>query len=130
MTYKILICPVCAEQVDDDPYEGARCYHAEYGNVEPVEVSVAIDAAEFASRRGLALFRLQEDKREIAFREAERRWFASLPKEERARIKAERRAQMSPMGRLLDDMVESMVEDARRMANESFSWDGGVLNGV
>jgi len=110
--YSVLICPVCLEQVADDPEYGSSCYHDEYGEVDAIRVMA--EPQGLVPARGLALFKLQENKRELAFREAERRWFANLPREERDRREAERRASMTPSARMMEDALKSMIADTRR----------------
>lgn len=75
-SYELLICPVCGSQVEPDYEEGRTCFHEDYGGyIEPVEVDAVPDAEQLRSRQALARFRLQEDRREAAFKLAERRWF-------------------------------------------------------
>lgn len=111
-SYELLICPVCLKQVEWDAEYGSTCYHDEYGEVEAVRVEA--EPKGLTPARHLALFRLQEQKREVSFREAERRWFANLPQEERERIDAERLAKMTSFDRMMDQALKSMIEDSKR----------------
>lgn len=112
--YTLSICPVCGDQVEPDYEEGRTCFHEEFGGyVEPVEVDALPDAAQLQSRQALALFRLQEDRREADFRLAARRWYENLSvadrfweDERRKRVRQQEIEAMSPMGRAMASMVD------------------------
>lgn len=116
LTYTLLLCPVCLEQVEHDPEYGAGCYHEEYGgNVDAIEVEVlSLDRMDLYPKRDLALFRLQEDRREADFRLAEQRWYDSLSvadrfweDERRKRVRREEGAGASSLSGFMRVMQEA-----------------------
>jgi hypothetical protein len=122
-TYKLLICPVCLEQVEWDREEGSACFHAEYGHVEAIEVSADPDQAQLTIRKGLALFRLQEDRREAAFRQADRDWYANLSVADRfwhdQRVDRDRREAQARRLASLAPGVRRMEETMRQVWSSS-----------
>lgn len=109
MSYEILVCPVCLQQMEHDPEYGSDCYHDEYGgSVEAIRLTV--EPQNLSLTRDLALFRLQDAKREAAFKLAERRVYEKLSQEEKDRLKAERWAKMSPMEKALHQQLEGQRE--------------------
>jgi hypothetical protein len=119
MRYEVLVCPECGEQLEDDREYGASCFKH---NAEPITVEAYIDEAQFASKRGLALFRNAQEQRERDFLLAQNRWFRSLPKEEQKRLTEERRAGMDPMTRMLDEYMEASVKEMRDNLNRGPFW--------
>lgn len=115
-----LICPVCLEQLEPDEDSDGRHFH--YGtSVEPIEVDTYPYLAELKSKRDLALFRLQTDIRDHAFKVGEERWYGNLSVEDRfwedqrrEKARRERRARMSKVELALTQMVEWQVEDLER----------------
>lgn len=107
--YHVRLCPVCLEQLEDEE----ACWHGEYGGaVEAIAVVAVADQAHLNSQRGLALFRLQEDRRDADFAEGERRWYENLSvadrfweDERRKKLRREQLAAMSPMDRAFVSMV-------------------------
>lgn len=119
--YKILVCPVCREQIQDDYEYGRYCWHAEFGgDVEAVEVSAVpleLSAAIDARQDYLAPLRRKEETRSAMLN-----WFGSLPQEEQDRREAERRAALSPMARAMEDMIVADIERHRE-------WRGFLTGG-
>lgn len=77
-----LICPVCLEQLEPDEDSDGRHFH--YGtSVEPIEVETYPYLVDLRSKRDLALFRLQTDIRDHAFRVGEERWYGNLSVKDR-----------------------------------------------
>jgi len=112
-TYSILVCPVCAEQMEEPDREYGTDTHQHDGiAVEPIEVAAELDQGAFLSAAGLARFRMQDEIREAVLQDAERAWFASLPKEERDRAEAERRRYLSPMALALEDHLKGMTRES------------------
>jgi Lon protease-like protein len=113
VSYKILVCPVCAEQMAEPDYEYGTDTHRHYGiGVEPIEVAAEIDHSAFLSTAGLARFRMQDEIREAAFIEAGRAWFRKLPLEERERAEVERRRYIDPLTLALEDQMKAAGRDS------------------
>lgn len=100
--YKLRVCPVCLTQMEDDEC----CWHDEFRNaITPIGVRVDLDAADLQAKRGLALFRLEQLRRESDFAAAERRWYENLSVADRfwedvRRDKARRQAQAARLARI------------------------------
>lgn len=118
--YTLLVCPVCLEQTwESFGWEGesANHFHEEWGEVEPLRLKV--DLPDFAELREAALLALQPQKAEQAKRKAEREAFEALPETEKERIRAEKRAAMSPMERLLHDSIGAQLKDSRGLLSRT-----------
>lgn len=121
MSLVLHICPVCGEQVVPFPDGDESCYHAEYGgDIRPVEVAAVPDPADLRARTALALFRLQEDRRDAAFREAARRWYENLSV-------ADRFWEDSRRKRVRREQVEAMRPFDRTVAMLADSWGGDLM---
>lgn len=77
--YRVLLCPVCLEQVAEPDYEYGSDDHTHDGvDVETIEVDPLASEAELRSHQDLALFRLEQESRGPAFAQAERDWYDNL----------------------------------------------------
>lgn len=134
-SFTILICPACGEGVEVD-HEGDPHFHTDWGGyVEPVEVDAVPDQVQVRSRVALARFRLQEDCREAAFRQAEQDWYRNLSvadrfweDQRRIRRRRESLAAMRPFDRtmamLTDTWMGSAAMTRQLFSDYRFSWAG------
>lgn len=117
--YELHICPVCFAPASADEYaDEPACWHEEYGPVEAIVVSAEPDAAQLRARRALALFRLQEERRERDFRVAEERWYENLSVADRfwedsrrKRIRREELKAAAPMERAMMSMLDGWKDN-------------------
>lgn len=120
--YRILICPVCQEQVSEDRDYGAACYHEDYGYVEPVEIPVVAVNARIVAAAVAAVRPSLRDQREAASeRKRKQAEWDALPQGEKDRIKAERWEKMTPEQKAMQTMVEAMRKDFSRQAFGGFT---------
>ena len=125
--YEILVCPICGDQIHEDYEYGARCHHAEYGEVEAVAVKV--EPKNLENVMALGRLRLQTQREDVAWREAERRVFLALPKEERERIKAERLAAMNPIHSMIEATIREEIDRINRWSGLWRNYEGTAPNG-
>lgn len=124
MPFTIAICPVCREQINWDDDVSPGCTHLEYGGwVDAIEVDVTPDVDQLRSRCDLAVFRLQEDRREQAFRDAERAWYANLSVADRfwedQRRKRVHREGLADLPRM--DAINSVIQE---------TWQGAAFDAL
>lgn len=109
--YRILVCPVCREQVSEDYETGGYCYDHQYATAQ--EVVVHLDS-KAEPQLALAAFCSQEDKRDADWSLAHNRYVSSLTDEER-------REYLGPMAYAMDSMIRQsfrdMAEDYKRTEN-------------
>lgn len=111
--YSVLVCPVCAEQMEPPSYEYGPDTHEHDGVFyEPIEIAAELDQTAYVSTAGLTRFQKQDEIRETAFRKAEQSWFRSLDEGERERAETERRRYLSPLALLLEDNMKAMAQES------------------
>jgi hypothetical protein len=125
--FTIWICPICREQVSDDPEYGAGCYHSEYGgDVDAVQVRVQPFTASIESEIADAQQRLKDQKRRYETREAFWDWWRSQPKEWRDEQEAIRRSNMHPMALAMEDAVKAMCAESAALLSRQPVWAGSI----
>lgn len=116
MEYKLLICPVCLEQVEPGGFEDiTACWHSEYGGeVEPMTVPAHVMASDLSVAKEAADPVLEQLLAKETPRREKREAWEALPQAEKDRIKAEEWAAMTPEQKAFHNLTESFRKSLTR----------------